>query len=81
MSSRFWSVPARPTSRPTLSFDYQANVASYPAWQKWLRNHQPPLLVTWGRYGPSFEAAETEAFKRDVPGTEVVLLDAGHFAP
>jgi pimeloyl-ACP methyl ester carboxylesterase len=37
-------------------------------------------LVTWGRYEPSFEAAEADAYRRDVPDAEVVLLDAGHFA-
>jgi pimeloyl-ACP methyl ester carboxylesterase len=37
-------------------------------------------LVTWGRYDPSFEAAEAAAYKRDVPSAEVHLLDAGHFA-
>jgi pimeloyl-ACP methyl ester carboxylesterase len=37
-------------------------------------------LVTWGRYDPSFEAAEANAYRRDVPDAEVVLLDVGHFA-
>jgi pimeloyl-ACP methyl ester carboxylesterase len=63
-----------------LFYDYRTNVASYPAWQEWLRAHRPPLLVLWGRYGPSFEAAEAEAYRRDVPDAEVHLLDAGHFA-
>ena len=58
----------------------RTNVASYPAWQEWLRAHQPPLLVTWGRYDPSFEAAEAAAYQRDVSAAEVHLLDAGHFA-
>jgi pimeloyl-ACP methyl ester carboxylesterase len=63
-----------------LFYDYRTNVASYPAWQAWLREHQPPLLVMWGRYDPSFLAAEAEAYRRDVPDAEVHLLDAGHFA-
>lgn len=63
-----------------LFYDYRTNVASYPVWQKWLRVHQPPLLVLWGRYDPSFQAAEAEAYQRDVPDAEVHLLDAGHFA-
>ena len=63
-----------------LFYDYRTNVASYPAWQRWLREHQPPLLVLWGRYDPSFLVAEAEAYRRDVPGAEVHLLDAGHFA-
>jgi pimeloyl-ACP methyl ester carboxylesterase len=63
-----------------LLYDYRTNVASYPAWQAWLRQHKPPTLVAWGRNDPSFIAAGGEAFKRDVPDAEVYLLDAGHFA-
>jgi pimeloyl-ACP methyl ester carboxylesterase len=36
--------------------------------------------VAWGRYDPSFLAAEAEAYRRDVPTAQVHLLDAGHFA-
>ena len=76
----FLRRPGQADIQADLFFDYQTNVASYPAWQEWLRAHQPPLLVTWGRYDPSFEAAEAAAYKRDVPGAEVHLLDGGHFA-
>jgi len=51
-----------------------------PAWQDWLRQHQPPLLVLWGRYDPSFQVEEAEAYRRQVPAAEVHILDAGHFA-
>ena len=80
MSSRSCSDPAKPTSRQTCSSITKPTSASYPAWQEWLRVHQPPLLVTWGRYDPSFEAAEAAAYRRDVPSAEVHLLDGGHFA-
>lgn len=63
-----------------LFFDYRTNVEQYPEWQRWLQERQPPLLVAWGRHDPSFEAAEAEAYRRDVPNAEVHLLDAGHFA-
>jgi len=76
----FLHRPGQANIQTDLFFDYQTNVASYPAWQEWLRAHQPPLLVTWGRYDPSFEAAEAAAYKRDVPGAQVHLLDGGHFA-
>jgi pimeloyl-ACP methyl ester carboxylesterase len=59
----------------------QGPVKSYPKWQQWLRDHQPPLLVLWGRYDTSFTVAGGEAYRRDDPRTEVhILLDAGHFA-
>jgi pimeloyl-ACP methyl ester carboxylesterase len=63
-----------------LLYDYRTNVASYPAWQAWLREHKPPTLVVWGRNDPSFIAPGGEAFKRDLPDAEIHLLDAGHFA-
>ena len=63
-----------------LLYDYRTNVASYPAWQAWLREHKPPILVVWGRNDPSFIAPGAEAFRRDVPDSEIHLLDAGHFA-
>jgi len=63
-----------------LFYDYRTNVASYPAWQEWLRRHQPPLLVLWGRFDPSFQVEEADAFRRDVSSAEVHILDAGHFA-
>ena len=52
----------------------------YPIWQKWLRDHQPLMLVIWGRYDPSFIVAGAEAYRKDVPTAEVHILDAGHFA-
>jgi len=38
------------------------------------------MLVLWGRYDPSFVIAGAEAYRKDVPGAEVHILDAGHFA-
>jgi pimeloyl-ACP methyl ester carboxylesterase len=63
-----------------LFHDYRTNVANYPAWQEWLRRHQPPLLVLWGRFDPSFQVEEAEAYRRDLPNAEVRGLDAGRFA-
>jgi pimeloyl-ACP methyl ester carboxylesterase len=76
----FLNRPGQDDIQINLFYDYRTNVASYPAWQNWLRHHQPPLLVIWGRYDPSFQIAEAEAYHRDVPDAEVHVLDAGHFA-
>jgi pimeloyl-ACP methyl ester carboxylesterase len=76
----FLTRPGETAIQLDLFYDYQTNVASYPRWQQWLRDHQPRLLVVWGKYDPSFTVAGAEAYKRDVPGCQVVLLDAGHFA-
>ncbi len=49
-------------------------------WQNWLRTQQPPTLIVWGRYDPTFDIAEVAALRHDVPKAEVHVLDAGHFA-
>jgi pimeloyl-ACP methyl ester carboxylesterase len=76
----FLSQPAQADIQSDLFYDYRTNVASYPLWQRWLRETQPRLLVLWGRYDLSFEPTEPEAYRRDVPGAEIHVLDAGHFA-
>jgi pimeloyl-ACP methyl ester carboxylesterase len=76
----FLSRPGARAIQAALLYDYRTNVASYPAWQAWLRAHQPPTLVVWGRYDPSFIAPGAEAYQRDLPRAEIHLLDAGHFA-
>ncbi|KPB76144.1 Alpha/beta fold family hydrolase [Pseudomonas syringae pv. apii] len=62
-----------------LILDYRSNVAAYPAFQAYLRKHQPPLLAVWGRHDPAFIPPGAQAYLRDVPNAEVHLLDAGHF--
>jgi len=76
----FLSRPHQDQIQSDLFFDYRTNVASYPAWQAWLRRRQPPTLVLWGKYDPSFQVAEAAAYKKDLPHAEVHVLDAGHFA-
>jgi len=76
----FLSRPGQHEIQANLLCDYRTNVASYPAWQAWLREHKPPTLVVWGRNDPSFIAPGAEAFGRDLPDAEIHLLDAGHFA-
>ena len=76
----FLSRPGEADIQIDLFYDYRTNVASYPAWDAWLRQHQPPTLVVWGKYDPSFQVAEAAAYKRDLPEAEVHILDAGHFA-
>jgi pimeloyl-ACP methyl ester carboxylesterase len=60
--------------------DYRTNVALYPQFQAFFREHRPPTLITWGRHDPFFTVAGAEAYRRDLPDAELHLLDAGHFA-
>lgn len=63
-----------------LFLDYASNVALYPAFQAYFRQHQPKLLAIWGRHDPFFLPAGAEAYRRDIPHARVQLLDTGHFA-
>lgn len=74
------SRPGQRDIQASLLYDYRTNVASYPVWQGWLREHQPSVFVVWGAHDPSFVAAGAKAFEQDLPKAEVHLLDAGHFA-
>jgi pimeloyl-ACP methyl ester carboxylesterase len=76
----FLSQPGQADIQSDLFYDYRTNVDAYPTWQEWMREHQPRLLVLWGKYDLSFELSEPEAYRRDVPKAEVHVLDAGHFA-
>jgi pimeloyl-ACP methyl ester carboxylesterase len=63
-----------------LILSYRTNVALYPAFQAYFREHQPRLLAIWGRHDVHFLPAGALAFHRDLPRAEVHLLEAGHFA-
>ncbi|MBA3731937.1 MAG: alpha/beta hydrolase [Gammaproteobacteria bacterium] len=60
--------------------DYHANLASYPAWHNYFREHQPPTLVLWGKNDSLLGVEGAHAYRRDLKDVEVHLLDTGHFA-
>jgi pimeloyl-ACP methyl ester carboxylesterase len=76
----FLNQPAQADIQSNLFYDYRTNVEAYPRWQAWMRERQPRLLVIWGKYDLSFDAAEPERYREDIPNAEIHLLDAGHFA-
>jgi pimeloyl-ACP methyl ester carboxylesterase len=78
--SAFLSQVGQADIQSDLFYDYRTNVEAYPKWQAWMRARQPRLLVAWGKYDPSFDISEPEAYRRDVPGAQVHIVDAGHFA-
>ncbi|MEN7549967.1 alpha/beta hydrolase [Rapidithrix thailandica] len=82
-----WNLDFLKISRPgnhkaqlDLFYDYRNNVALYPEWQKYLRVHQPPLLITWGKNDEFFPEAGAEAYKKDVKEIDYHIYDTGHFA-
>jgi pimeloyl-ACP methyl ester carboxylesterase len=63
-----------------LLLDYASNVRLYPAFQRYFREMQPPLLAIWGKNDPFFIPAGAEAFRNDIRNAQVQFLDTGHFA-
>ncbi|MGO4503649.1 alpha/beta fold hydrolase [Dyella sp. 2YAF14] len=63
-----------------LFLDYQSNVALYPTFQAYFRQHQPRFLAVWGNHDPFFLPPGAEAFKRDIPQAQVSFFETGHFA-
>jgi pimeloyl-ACP methyl ester carboxylesterase len=80
LDNHYLARPGADEVQLDLLLDYASNVAMYPAFQEYFRARQPALLAIWGRNDPFFLPAGAEAFKRDIPGAEVRLLDTGHFA-
>jgi len=62
-----------------MFWSYGTNPPLYPAWQAYLREHQPPTLIAWGKNDYIFPAEGAEPYKRDLNDLEFHLLDAGHF--
>jgi pimeloyl-ACP methyl ester carboxylesterase len=76
----FLNSPNQAQIQSDLFYDYRTNVEAYPKWQAWMQRAQPKLLVLWGKHDLSFDLGEPERYRKDVPGAEVHVLDAGHFA-
>jgi pimeloyl-ACP methyl ester carboxylesterase len=63
-----------------LFYSYGSNLALYSQWQAYLRRHQPPTLIVWGKNDQIFPAEGAHPYKRDLTDVEFHLLDTGHFA-
>lgn len=63
-----------------LFLSYGSNPPRYPEWQAYFREHQPPMLIAWGKNDLIFPPAGAEPYKRDLKTLEFHLIDAGHFA-
>ena len=80
LDSHYLERPGADEAQLDLFLDYASNVALYPAFQAYFREHRPPLLAIWGRNDPFFLPPGAEAYRRDIPAADVRLLDTGHFA-
>jgi pimeloyl-ACP methyl ester carboxylesterase len=82
-----WNLDFAKITRPgnhraqlDLLYDYQTNIELYPEWQRYLRNNQPPMLITWGINDPFFPEPGAKAYLKDVKNAEYHSYDTGHFA-
>ncbi len=80
LDQHFLDLPGRKDAQVALALDYHSNLALYPVWQRWLREHRPPALILWGRGDAFFPEAGARAYLRDLPDARLHLLDTGHFA-
>jgi pimeloyl-ACP methyl ester carboxylesterase len=58
----------------------EANLAWFPRYQAYLREHRPPTLIVWGPEDGYMPEASARAYARDLPEAELHLLQgAGHW--
>ena len=75
-----WHIDQRLLDRPgnqeiqlAMFYDYGSNPGRYPKWQQYLRDHQPPTLIVWGKNDHIFPAAGAHPYKRDLKNVEFHL--------
>jgi len=61
-----------------LNCTYKSNIEMFPVFQEYLRTHQPPALVLWGKYDPYYDVKEAHCYKRHLPNADVHLIDGSH---
>lgn len=74
------SKPGQTEIQLGLFYDYQNNVKLYPDFQKFFRESNVPVLLTWGKNDYIFAVEGAEAFRRDNKNIKIVYYDTGHFA-
>jgi pimeloyl-ACP methyl ester carboxylesterase len=72
--------PGNDVIQLNLLHDYQSNLALYDGWHEFFRDKQPRTLIVWGKNDPFFTVEGAQAYLRDIPKSELCLLDTGHFA-
>lgn len=76
-----WDLMKRPGNldmQYELNCDYKSNIEMIPVFKQYLRTHQPPTLVIWGKYDPYFNVAEVPCYKRDIPHAQVHIIEGSH---
>ena len=76
-----WSLmtPARQQIALDLIAGLRENLAWFPRYQAYLREHRPPALIVWGPQDGYMPEGAARAYLRDLPDAELHLLDGGHW--
>lgn len=76
-----WSLmsPRRRKIALDIILGLRENLAWFPKYQAYLREHQPPTLILWGPKDGYMPAGSARAYSRDLPDAEIHLLDGGHW--
>ena len=80
LDQRYLEIEGRDQVMLDLLYDYQTNLAAYPAWHEYLRAYRPPTLLAWGQGDQHFPPPGAHAYLADLPEAELHFLDTGHFA-
>jgi pimeloyl-ACP methyl ester carboxylesterase len=73
-------TPVRRRLSVGLMEKLEANLAWFPRYQAYLREHRPPTLILWGPEDGYMPAGSAHAYHRDVPEAELHLIEgAGHW--
>ncbi len=76
-----WSLMTAERRRIALDViaGLKENLAWFPRYQGYLREHRPPTLIVWGPQDGYMPEASARAYLRDLPAAELHLLDGGHW--
>lgn len=73
------SLPGRIETQRSLIADYGNYAARFDEVAAYLKKHQPPALLLWGRHDAFFDIAEIQSWLADLPRMEAHILNVGHF--
>ncbi|HEX2100923.1 MAG TPA: alpha/beta hydrolase, partial [Candidatus Synoicihabitans sp.] len=74
-----WSLmtPRRREIAVDVIAGLEANLAWFPRYQAYLREHQPPTLIVWGPRDGYMPEASARAYLRDLPNARLHLIEEG----
>ena len=75
---RVMCLPGRMETERSLLVDYGRYVAQFDDIAAYLKTHQPPALMVWGRHDAFFDIAEIQSWLADLPRMEAHILDGPH---